>query len=1126
VTPYDVCGPLPSGTTLLEASAGTGKTFTIAALATRYVAEGVTELSQLLLVTFSRAATQELRERVRERLVTAERGLADPRAAREHPTDALLRLLADGSDAQVQQRRARLTRALAGFDAATIATHHGFAERMLAGLGLAGDREPDATFVERLDDLVSETVDDLYLRRYARPGEPEPEMDVACARKVARDAVQDPQAELVPTDAPDGSAAQQRVGMARAVRTEVAVRKRARRLLDYDDLLTRLRDALVDPVRGPAARERLRARYAVVLVDEFQDTDPVQWEILEAAFHGTTTLVLIGDPKQAIYAFRGGDLVTYLQAAQQAGAQHTLARNWRSDPAVLTALHAVFGGAALGDPSIVVRPVDAAHSGRRLTTAGKPAPGLRLRLARRDQAEQTSRGLAMAKSARGLVARDVAADVVRLLSGPTRLSLDDAGARSVQPGDVAVLVRTNDQAALVRDALAACAVPAVLTGSRSVFLTPSAREWLVLLHALEQPHRAPLVRAAALTRLLGWTAEELALRGDEGLDELGPRLRVWRDVLENRGVAALLEVLTASGGLTERLLALPTGERELTDLRHIAEALHAAAVQDQLGPAALVEWLQRRLREAETDSADERSRRLESDADAVQVVTIHSSKGLEFPVAYVPFGWDRWANSTPDPLRLHAPDGTRLLDVGGARGPGHAERRALHLAEEAGEDLRLFYVALTRAQCQVVAWWAPSSNTPSSALHRLLLGGFDPGAEPPAAVQVPADAQVAALIGARLAAAGPTVAVEPVEDDSTGVWQPRAEPAAALSAATFDRSLDAAWRRTSYTALTAAVHDTSVGTGVDSEPEVQEQADEPVALPMPTAEAGEADARLRALPSPMADLPAGAAFGTVVHAVLESLDTSAADLAGELAERCAEAVQGRLGTALSAAGLAAGLLPVLETPLGPLADGLRLRDIAPADRLAELDFELPLAGGDTPRARDATLAGVAEALRRHLPAGDPLAGYADLLDAPVLREQRLRGYLTGSIDAVLRLRDAGGEPRHLVVDYKTNWLGAEGPGGPLTAWDYRPAVLPEAMAHAHYPLQALLYAVALHRFLRWRQPGYDPVASLGGVLYLYVRGMCGAATPLVDGAPCGVFAWRPPAALVVEVSDLLDGRRP
>jgi len=212
----------------------------------------------------------------------------------------------------------------------------------------------------------------------------------------------------------------------------------------------------------------------------------------------------------------------------------------------------------------------------------------------------------------------------------------------------------------------------------------------------------------------------------------------------------------------------------------------------------------------------------------------------------------------------------------------------------------------------------------------------------------------------------------------------------------------------------------------------------------------------------------------------------------------------------------------METPLGRLAGGVRLRDISPADRLAEMDFELPLTGGEDPVDAAVTLTAVADLLRRRLSDGDAFAEYPDRLTGPGIEHQRLRGYFSGRLDAVLRLRGGDGEPRYLVVDYKTNWLGAPA-GETLTAAHYRPEAMAEAMLAAHYPLQLLLYLVALHRYLRWRQPGYDPDSHLGGGLYLFLRGMCGPATPVVDGVPCGVFGWVPPPGLVAELSTLLAG---
>jgi exodeoxyribonuclease V beta subunit len=261
-------------------------------------------------------------------------------------------------------------------------------------------------------------------------------------------------------------------------------------------------------------------------------------------------------------------------------------------------------------------------------------------------------------------------------------------------------------------------------------------------------------------------------------------------------------------------------------------------------------------------------------------------------------------------------------------------------------------------------------------------------------------------------------------------------------------------------------------------------------------------------------MPVGVEVGTLVHRVFESLDFAAADLDSELSAAIAAAQARRRVELGDADAVVAGLHAAIETPLGPWA-GVALRDVGRADRLDELDFELPLVGGDDPSGPALTLAAIAGILREHSPPGDPLAGYAERLLDPRLRAS-VRGYLTGSIDLVLRL----GDERFAVVDYKTNWLAP--PGEDLTAWHHRPAALSAEMTHSHYGLQALLYTVALHRYLRWRLSGYSAERNLAGVLYLFVRGMTGPDTPVVDGVPCGVFTWRPSPALVEALSDVLD----
>ncbi len=1128
VRPFDVRGPLPTGVTMLEASAGTGKTFTIAALAARYVAEG-TPLERLLLVTFTRMATGELRDRVRERLVAVEQGLSRALAG-EHPTDEVVALLAAGPPETVRVRRDLLSRALADFDAATIATTHGFCQEVLSGLGVVGDVDPGTEFVEDLEDLLEEVVDDLYVRRFHQLGLPQFERREAM--QIARAAVENPTAPVVPVGAPEESIAAMRVRLALRVRDELEARKRRSEVMTYDDLLTRLKGTLEGP-SGEAAARRLRERYGVVLVDEFQDTDPVQWDILRLAFGGGgVTLVLIGDPKQAIYAFRGADVYAYLAAARAAGERATLDVNWRSDQFLIDAYDALFGNARLGHEGIEYRRVRAAEGNREpgLRDAPVAAP-LRLRLVPRTEVDRTPRGYARAPAAREHIAADLADCLVDLLSSPATVRGEDGGREPIRPGHVAVLVRTHRTGALVRDALGAAGIPAVIGGAGSVFGTAPAQDWLVLLEALERPASSPHARSLALTRFLGWSAEQVASASEGDWEEVHRRLHGWAQVLRTRGVAALLEAVTLAEGLPGRVLAAEGGERDLTDLRHVGQLLHAVAAEEQMGAAALTAWLRRRIAAAGEEAGhEERSRRLESDAEAVQVLTIHRSKGLEFPVVCCPDLWEPGrVPEGSEPVFFHDPDAAdaRTVDVG-LDGPDFPTHRALHRDEQRGEDLRLAYVALTRARHQALVWWAASFDSRHSPLGRLLFSRRPDGTVPAEGRSTPSDEEAEARLRELAGEAPGCIAAERALPAPPRRWPGRSHTAAELAAATFDRTLDHGWRRTSYSDITAAAGEPHVA----SEPEEPMVADEPApSLLAPdrapaAADPGlaaatlfDADEALRAVPALLGAMPVGARVGTFVHHVLEATDFAAPDLDAELGERVADELARRPLDVGERPAVVAGLRAAIETPLGPLTAGVRLRDLARADRLDELDFELPLAGGDEPAGR-LTPEAIAAVLRGHAPAPDPVGAYADRLAADPALRQEVRGYLTGSIDLVVRLP---GE-RFAVVDYKTNWLG--GTGTELTAWHHRPAALAEEMRRAHYWLQALLYTVALHRYLRWRLPAYAPQRHLAGVLYLFLRGMTGAQTPVVDGSPCGVCAWQPSPALVEALSDAVDKGAP
>ncbi|MEJ5944115.1 UvrD-helicase domain-containing protein [Pseudokineococcus basanitobsidens] len=1203
--PFAVGDPLPTGTTLLEASAGTGKTWTIAALVARYVADAGLPVEDLLVMSFSRESTRELRERVRDRLVEARDALAPD--APPPGDDALLGLLRSGSVDDVALRHRRLSDALASFDAATVTTTHGFCQRVLLTLGAVADHDPRTELVEDLSDVVDEVADDLYLRKWGVPGAGEPALDAEAFRALARAAAADPASALLPDpaadDVPELPALRARV--AGAVRDEVDRRLRRSGRLGYDHLLLRLARTLEDPGTGPVARRRMRRRYRVVLVDEFQDTDPVQWRVLRAAFHdapgaargehlppapapasGTDdaspvgrrgdvprALVLVGDPKQAVYGFRGADVHAYLDAASRAQGVRTLAENHRSDAALLRGLDAVLGGAALGDPRIRVRPLTARHGERRLVGP----PPVRLRVVPRAGLPLAQDGTARVAGARQRVVADVTARVVELLEGSARTSTpppgssherpevlpgvpadgavattgDAAGGRPLEPGEVAVLVRTNAQAQLVRGALEEAGVPVVVAGRTSVFSTPAAADWQVLLEALEQPHRSTRVRRLALGPFGGHDAASLDAGGDAVVDALALQVRAWARLLDARGVGALLEAVSrprrGAPSLAARLLAEVGGERRVTDLRHVGQVLHEESSRGGLGLGALLAWLRERQEDATRDGGLERSRRLESDAAAVQVLTVHASKGLEFPAVLVPFAWDLWRGREPSTAVVHDEQGRRCRDVGGRGSPGWAAHVREHQEAETDEELRLAYVALTRASSHLLLWWAGTTNTERAPLHRLLLGAgaagelagsasvVPPSTVPPSTVAVPSDVDAFGALQRRAATSEGALVVEAVPlEVPRARWSPPPRARRPLSVAALGRPLDDTWRRTSYSALTAAAHEAVHGAGsaapgaVVSEPEAVVEDDElGGSAPVGTAggaagptEPDDPDAPLLDVATRWDGLGAGTRFGLLVHGVLEELDPAVLhDDGPSAALRACVAEQARAqGAAVDVDGLAAALDLALATPLGPLADEQPLAAVPAADRLPELSFELPLAGGDEPTAARPVLSGLVPLWREHCPDG-PLAGYADALAA--LAPAELRGYLSGSIDAVLRVGGGGGH-RYLVVDYKTNRLGV--PDAPLTAWDYRPQALEDAMVAAHYPLQALLYQVALHRFLRWRLPGYDPARHLGGSLYLFVRGMVGADVRCADGSPPGVAAWRTPTGLVLATSDLLAGR--
>ena len=1153
---FDHLGELPRGKLAIQASAGTGKTFALAALATRYIAEGDVPASELLMVTFTRAATNELRAKVRDRLVEA----ADHLAHRwpEPGDDPLLDQLASHDR---EGRLRRLRRAITEFDSATITTIHGFATQMRSALGAAAGADPILRLTDDSTELIAEACADT-LTCAAVEGYPIGALPTPYAlRQATRVAAEQPDLDLVPKTGQSGATEAQQILVELVDRSVRAVAERRRELgtLSFDDVLSQLRDALYSP-GGVGAVEALRGRFRVALIDEFQDTDRVQWDIFSKLFDhpgSDTVLVLVGDPKQSIYSFRGADVHTYLKAVgDDHTARRSLVTNWRSDGAMVDGLAALLEGATFGDADIPFVPVTAtrAHRDRRLLDAeGSALPALSLRLAIGDEIlrHKKNHDLVITASAQEAIDADLVGCIRDLLE---HACIPTAGVgdptRSVRPPDVAVLVDTHAAAARVQAALLDQGVPAVVARGGSVLESSAADQLRWLLEAMGRPSDPRRVRMFALSWFVGWGVEEVASASDAVLVDLQEQLRQWSEMLATHTVADVLTRVWSESGVVPRVLRGPGGDRNVTDLDHVGELLHGATPTGRSGVAGMLSVL-----DAEPDDdadsevgSDVAARRIETEAEAVQVMTVWTAKGLEFPIVCLPTSWHPPRNYEPV-LYMDPTTGRRTFDLTGGKDWPDASagesRTSMALAESTGERLRLLYVALTRAAHQTIVWWANADRSNMTALARVLFARNDSGIDPDLfganQVPIPDDREMVASLRAVVDVAKGAIAVEPVgpQPEQLHRWvdsTQRGDPPP-LTVARFDTVPDRSKKRWSFSAI---VHEATAATVDPYDPSMSDRGatdeqddDEPALGDGTDPPAGEAtdrdgDGSPVAVATPLCALPAGATFGTLVHSVLESVDFGDGHLDEalgtaidrELAWRAVDLTpppwSGRVGED-GRRLLIDGLTDAIGTPLGPLCDDLRLADIAASDRLNEVSFDLRLADSGLP----GEVSDIGRLVLDHLSTDHPLEAWAARLAGGDI-DLSLAGHLTGSIDLVMRVGAEPGNQRFVVADYKTNALHRQ--GAPARSTDYHPSRLAAAMAEHDYPLQALLYSVALHRYLRWRLPGYWPASHLGGAVYLFLRGMVGVeADPATDDRN-GVFAWAVPPALVVELSDLLDGR--
>lgn len=1102
---FDPAAPLPTGRVALEASAGTGKTYTIAALVARYVVEKEVPISGFLVVTFTKSAAAELRDRIRGRLTDLEHRLTSIVAGHPPgPSDDPFLSTVDRQDrATAQLWLMRVETALAEFDTATIGTIHSYAQALLAEQGLAALTDPDAELAEDLEGPLADAVADVITVHMLSGGS---EVSAATVTAAARLMLQKPRVRLFPGPAerselkPDSRRDLEEIAaVIEAVVERVRSTRRRASVLGFDDLLIEAERLVADPVLGPPAVEAVRSRIRVALIDEFQDTDAVQWGMLRRLFDAPgCTLITVGDPKQSIYRFRGADINSYLDSLTGAE-RYTLGTNFRSDPLFLRAADALFDGFTFGDGRIAFHRVEPSPvPPEPLERGDTVASGVEVRYA----------GDA-GKSAdfdRSSMAADLADQIVELLTAGT-LPDRAGGRRPVRPGDIAVLVRSYMYAAPVERLLRRANVPVVTSSVGSVYLTEAASQLLTLLRAVAAPASRRRVRAAAVGWFLGldWSAVDPYRPADPSFDlaALQMKLSAWADILATTGVSAFFDRVWHDGGLMEKLLTGPTGERNLTDLDHLRELLEGGGQVRNIH--GLIEQLERSMTESSDDGdAEAAERRTDSDEDAVQLMSIHRSKGLEFPVVFV-----LGVHTKPTvrvPYAIDIPGDGRVVDFAPkAAMKGRSTWRGRAEQAEAGELRRLVYVAVTRAVHLCVLYCGPAADGPTAELLYGCPTAPSDGGPPPR------------LVSAGIRSGNVLRAVPYPASTIERRWQRRSGPEPVdLAVATIDRSFDRLARRWSFTRISGMRVQPQGYVEDGASVLLQETQPGPGAADEATPDGltvDESDVDGSTLP--LGDLPGGAAFGTMVHRILERTDFAHRDLSAELDRQVGDAVSWS-NWATDRARLVAGLTAALDTPLGSMFDGRALRSFTFADRLDELSFEIPLAPGLAPASRP-TPGDIGRLALDHLDPTDPLRSWAADLAGGAMNT-RLAGHLTGSIDAVFRMGSA--DPRFVVVDYKTNRLGHL--GVPLSGEDYRQEALVAAMIHHDYPLQALLYLVALHRYLRWRiGPEYRPESQLGGAAYLFVRGMTGANAPEGDGGSPGVFTWAVPPALIAAISDLL-----
>ncbi|HKL19990.1 MAG TPA: exodeoxyribonuclease V subunit beta, partial [Halalkalibaculum sp.] len=1187
-----------SGINLIEASAGTGKTYNIASLYVRALIELNLNVKDILVVTYTEAATKELRERLMTRLRESVNALEHHEAGQDDFLNNLKEQVTDAENATV-----KLKKTIRSFDEAAIYTIHGFCFQALQEQAFESRAMFDAELIGDDKEIIREIIDDYWRvwvettseKEYRRPllkflmdkgynpdsltdefssyvGKPylnirpgefrlenleenlgrltenfdrlkkewedsrneifdklneghlshyrtgwlegwmlqmqewinskvapielfdkfekftQSVIDNSLKKASIKKGVSPPEHAFFDIADTYKRTAESlvnyditfRLDLFKHLRNSLGEKKEELRQLSYDDLLIRLKEALTDADRGERLSASLRKAYPIALVDEFQDTDPIQYEIFKTIYGNSakeSALFMIGDPKQSIYSFRGADIFSYLEAKKDAPKERTysLSRNFRSVPDLIEATNALFSYRQnpfiLDDiPFAPVKAGKELEKYRRLRIENEVGVPVEIR-----ELHSNSDDLPLKKvTAQERSAEDTASQIEHLLR-QSKEGLATIGEDSVKAADIAVLVRSHYQAGLIRDSLKSRGIKSVQYSQDSVFKSEEAEELQYILKAIAEPAEEGFVRAALATKTMGYTAEDLLKYEEEDsawVDKLN-QFSGWHKLWQDEGFAYMFRQFMHEEDISEKVIMRSDGERKLTNLIHLSELIQSKEQEGKTGTRSLLQWLARKRNEEQRDREEEQLR-LESDENLVKVVTMHRSKGLEYPIVFCPFLWHSPEyKDKGKPIIYHdRKDETKVyLDFYGKDDPDRGSKLFQMAQEDLAESVRLAYVAITRAEQKCIINWMHTSKSEYSPFGYLLIGpekafealqGVVSKEESYSAVQT-ADFDEALN---KLTEGKPEL-FSLRRGIKSGQQQLFLESGTETlePAKNFERkaSLQAGKSVSSFSSLIQ-----------------NREADYEIDYDIFLEDTSVSEAKSAGKDSlTVFNFPKGPNPGTAIHHIFEEINF-----------RNIEGSEDTIESALNRQDIDPKWVPVVydmieQTVTKNLLEPdnlLRLSDIESKNIMPEIEFYFS--------SGEARLQELLKIIRRDKKIPQTITGFSD------------DGYIKGFIDLTFEY-----DGRYYILDYKTNYLGE-------AVDKYGKEAMKHEMHEAMYDLQYHLYILALHRYLGKMIKGYSYDKHIGGAFYLFVRG-------INEKGMEGVYFDRPDSELVQKLDAYL-----